>query len=68
MLIGEIDLETMANGSLTQEESVGVTTHQRGFSRDEEAKALQIGRLLDGVSHRIGCPLLGRGNGRRAAV
>jgi hypothetical protein len=64
MILGEVYLETMATGIITQEEIDWLTTHQGSFSRDEEAKALQIGRLLDEGSIQIGCRLLGeRANG-----
>jgi hypothetical protein len=60
MLIGELYLEAIASGIITQEEIDWLTTHQAGFSREEEAKALQIGRLLDEGRLQIGCRLLGR--------
>ena len=61
MLIGEIYLEAMASGIITQQEIDWLTTHQSAFSRDEEAKALHIGRLLDEGQIQIGCRLLGKG-------
>lgn len=60
MIVGEVYLEAMASGIITQEEIDWLTTHQAGFSRDDEAKALQIGRLLDEGRIQIGCRLLGR--------
>ncbi|MFM7085855.1 MAG: hypothetical protein ACKOXO_02520 [Cyanobium sp.] len=60
MHIGEVFLETMSSGIITQEEIDWLTTHQASFSRDEEARALQIGRLLDEGQIQIGCRLLGR--------
>ena len=59
MLIGEVYLEAMASGIITQEEIDWLTTHQGSFNRDEEAKALHIGRLLDEGQIQIGCRLLG---------
>ncbi len=67
MLIGEIFLETMASGIITQEEIDWVTTHQASFSREEEAKALRIGRLLDEGQIQIGCRLLGQQDQRAAS-
>lgn len=67
MLIGEVYLETLASGIITQEEIDWLTTHQAGFSRDEEAKALQIGRLLDEGQIQIGCRLLGKAAAVRPA-
>jgi hypothetical protein len=60
MLIGEVFLETMATGIITQQEIDWLTTQQATFSREEEAKALQIGRLLDEGRIQIGCRLLGK--------
>ena len=67
MLVGEIFLETMATGIITQEEIDWVTTHQASFSREEEAKALRIGRLLDEGQIQIGCRLLGQQDQRAAS-
>jgi hypothetical protein len=60
MLLGEVFLETMATGIITQDEIDWLTTHQGDFSREEEAMALKIGRLLDEGSLQIGCRLLGQ--------
>jgi hypothetical protein len=59
MLVGEVYLETMATGIITQEEIDWLTIGQSDFSREEEAMALKIGRLLDEGSIQIGCRLLG---------
>ena len=59
MLVGEVFLETMATGVITQSEIDWLTTHQASFSREEEAMALKIGRLLDEGRIQIGCRLLG---------
>jgi hypothetical protein len=67
MLIGEIFLETMATGIITQEEIDWLTTHQASFNREEEAKALRIGRLLDEGQIQIGCRLLGQPEQRAAS-
>jgi 3-oxoacyl-[acyl-carrier-protein] synthase III len=64
MLVGEVFLETMASGIITQEEIDWLTTHQASFSREEEAMALKIGRLLDEGSIQIGCRLLGKEDSR----
>ena len=60
MLIGEVFLETMSTGIITQQEIDWLTTHQSAFSREEEAMALKIGRLLDEGQIQIGCRLLGQ--------
>ena len=63
MLIGEVFLEAMATGIITQEEIDWLTTQQGNFNREEEAKALKIGRLLDEGQIQIGCRLLGQYTG-----
>jgi 3-oxoacyl-[acyl-carrier-protein] synthase III len=66
MLVGEVFLETMATGIITQQEIDWLTTHQASFSREEEAMALKIGRLLDGGELKIGCRLLGNAGAGRS--
>jgi len=58
VLVGEVYLETISTGVITQEEIDWLTTHQGSFSREEEAMALKLGRLLDEGSIQIGCRLL----------
>jgi hypothetical protein len=58
MFVGEVVLESMSTGIITQEEIDWLTTHQAGFSREEEAMALKLGRLLDEGKIQIGCRLL----------
>ena len=60
MLIGEVFLEAMSTGIVTQAEIDWLTINQVNFSREEEAKALQIGRLLDEGQLQIGCRMLGK--------
>lgn len=57
MTLGEVYLESLSTGVITQQEIDWITTHQEGFSREEEAMALKIGRLLDEGSLQIGCRL-----------
>ncbi|MFZ0409091.1 MAG: hypothetical protein WAM11_13415 [Cyanobium sp.] len=59
MLVGEVFLEAMSTGVITQQEIDWLTINQANFSRAEEAKALQIGRLLDEGQLQIGCRVLG---------
>jgi len=68
MLVGEVFLESMSTGIITQEEIDWLTTHQAGFSREEEAMALKLGRLLDEGKVQIGCRLLAAPNGGPAAT
>lgn len=57
MNLGEIVLESLSTGIVTQQEIDWITTHQVVFTREEEAMALKIGRLLDEGSLQIGCRL-----------
>ncbi len=59
MLIGEVFLEALSTGIVTQAEIDWLTINQASFSREEEAKALRIGRLLDEGQLQIGCRMLG---------
>ena len=60
MLIGEVFLEALSTGIVTQAEIDWLTINQASFSREEEAKALRIGRLLDEGQLQIGGRMLGR--------
>jgi hypothetical protein len=55
MSIGELFLETLSTGVITPAEIDWVTSHQARFSRQEEAAALKLGRLLDEGRIQIGC-------------
>ena len=57
--LGEVFLETMSTGIITQEEIDWLTLQQSRFNRDEEAKALRLGRWLDEGVIQIGCRLIG---------
>ena len=43
---------------MTQDEIDWLTINQANFSREEEAKALKIGRLLDEGQLQMGCRVL----------
>ncbi|MFM2174292.1 MAG: hypothetical protein RLZZ54_2219 [Cyanobacteriota bacterium] len=58
MSIGEVFLESLSTGVITSEEIAWVTRKQAQFSREEEAVALKLGRLLDNGQIQIGCRLL----------
>ena len=62
MNLGEVVLESLATGIITKAEIDWITTHQASFSREEEAMALKIGRLLDEGSLQIGCRLFQKGS------
>jgi hypothetical protein len=58
MSIGEVFLESLSTDVITSEEIAWVTRKQAQFSREEEAVALKLGRLLDNGQIQIGCRLL----------
>lgn len=55
MNLGEVYLESLSTGIITQQEIDWITTQQAAFTREEEAMALRIGRLLDEGTLQIGC-------------
>tara|TARA_Y100001968_G_C19058458_1_gene572577 strand:+ start:148 stop:339 length:192 start_codon:yes stop_codon:yes gene_type:complete len=55
MNIGLVFLESVSTGIITREEMTWITSHQRNFSRIEEATALKLGRLLDRGIIQMGC-------------
>lgn len=57
MNVGEVYLESLSTGIITQQEIDWITTQQAAFNREEEAMALRIGRLLDEGTLQIGCRL-----------
>ena len=57
MSIGEVFLGSLHSGVITPEEINWLTAMQDSFSRQEEATALRIGRLLDDCLIQIGCRL-----------
>lgn len=57
MSIGEVFLGSLSTGVITPEEINWLTAMQDRFSRQEEATALRIGRLLDEGLIQIGCRL-----------
>jgi hypothetical protein len=59
MHLGEVFLESLSTGIITQAEIDWITAHQSAFTREEEAMALKIGRRLDEGTLQIGCRLLG---------
>jgi len=55
MILGELFLEAVSTGVITNNELNWVTDHQNQFSRTEEAVAQRLGRLLDEGSIQLGC-------------
>ncbi len=57
MNLGILFLETLSSGVITPEEMDWITSHQRDFSRIEEATAVKLGRLVDRGLVQLGCRL-----------
>ena len=55
MNLGLLFLESVSTGVITEEEMNWIASHQRDFSRIEEATALKLGRLLDRGLIQLGC-------------
>lgn len=55
MTLGELFLEAMSTGVITQTEMDWLTHQQPNFDRTEEATALRLGRLIDQGSIQLGC-------------
>ena len=54
MTLGELFLEAMSSGVITNGEMTWITDHQAQFSRTEEAVPLRLGRLVDEGSIQLG--------------
>ena len=55
MTLGELFLEAMSTGVITNGEMAWVTAPQDQFSRTEEAVAQRLGRLIDEGTIQLGC-------------
>lgn len=55
MTLGEVFLESLSTGVITESEISWVASQQYRFSRAEEATALKLGRMLDAGSINLGC-------------
>lgn len=60
MTLGEVFLESLATGVITEQEISWVASRQGAFARHEEALALRLGRLIDDGQINLGCRLPGR--------
>ncbi len=47
MTVGEVVLESLTTGVITESEVGWLASHQESFSRAEEAAAIRLGRLMD---------------------
>ena len=55
MKLGELFLEAMSTGVITNGEMAWVTARQEQFTRTEEAVAQRLGRLIDEGTIQLGC-------------
>ena len=55
MTLGELFLEAMSSGVITNGEMAWVTSKQDQFNRTEEAVAQRLGRLIDEGTIQLGC-------------
>ena len=55
MTAGELFLESLSSGVITQSEIDWLLTQQGRFSRTEQAAMLRLGRLLDQGQIQLGC-------------
>ena len=55
MTVGEVFLESLNSGVITQGELDWVVSHQDDFGRAEVATALRLGRLMDEGAVNLGC-------------
>lgn len=60
MTLGELFLEAIATGVITNGEMAWVTAQQADFDRTEEAVAVRLGRLIDEGTIQLGCRLHSR--------
>jgi hypothetical protein len=57
MVLGELFLEALSSGVITQPEIDWVLSEQNRFSRPEQAAVQRLGRLLDQGGIQLGCRL-----------
>ena len=57
MTVGEIVLESLTTGVITEHEVSWLTAQQASFNRPEEAAVLRLGRLMDAGAIQLGCRL-----------
>ena len=58
MTVGEVVLESLTTGVITESEVGWLASHQESFSRAEEAAAIRLGRLMDDGQVNLGCRIV----------
>ena len=57
MTVGEVLLESLSTGIITETEVGWLTSNQSTFNRTEEAAVLRLGRMIDDGEVNLGCRL-----------
>jgi hypothetical protein len=57
MTVGELFLESLNSGVITESDVTWLAHHQVEFSRAEVATAIRLGRLMDEGAINLGCHL-----------
>jgi hypothetical protein len=60
MTLGEVFLESLTTGVITEREIAWVASRQGAFARHEEALAIRLGRLVDEGQINLGCRIPSR--------
>jgi hypothetical protein len=60
MTLGQVFLESLASGVITEREIAWIAARQDRFARHEEALAIRLGRLIDAGQINLGCRLPAR--------
>lgn len=58
MTVGEVLLESLSSGVITEAEVGWLASEQTNFNRTEEAAVLRLGRLIDNGQINLGCRIL----------
>ena len=64
MTVGEVVLESLTTGVITEAEVGWLASHQELFSRAEEAAAIRLGRLMDDGEVNLGCRIAKSGTAK----
>ncbi|MFM7547561.1 MAG: hypothetical protein ACKO8I_01555 [Cyanobacteriota bacterium] len=68
MTAGELFLESLSSGVITQAEIDWLISHQSRFSRAEQAAMQRLGRLLDQGQIQMGCRVAPHGQRHRQVL
>jgi hypothetical protein len=60
MTLGEVFLESLSSGVITEREIAWIAARQGAFARHEEALAIRLGRLIDEGAINLGCRIPSR--------